>query len=421
MHIHKAAYDRYRFSDQTTVSDESYISDFVGMPSNTVSQPGARLGIYKQMYDRVTPGYGALSAAGLLVNSPVTSRKATFSKLFQTGWGHEFVAQTAGNPWRGTSTWGIGTFIGDQLGLNFPTELIDTTEMFIGAISKAMAHVDQPVVQGLAFAGELQQTIDLLRHPFSALTKFFRRPLKKRRVYDKSSGRYRWSTSWIIDRDAAIGAVAGQALAFNFGVLPLLKDAEGIFEALVFKHPQVLRQTARGFERSSGMSSETHGYASAGFVEMPLVTRVEESVEVRAGILYAFKGESSAAALGVRLRDVPAAAWELMPWSFVLDWIANVGDVVAGLVALCSSDLLTQWVTVRRTQVLTRSITGSRTSDPWRQTINCLDSDGCIYETYTRTPMPPGRGMGFRIAPNLDRVPTVSTISLLLQQLTNRR
>jgi hypothetical protein len=362
-----------------------------------------------------------MSAAGQLVNSPVSSKKCTFSIVAKTGWGHQFPAAGSGGVYKGEATWGMGLWL-EPLGFEPPAELVPVSTMTTAAITKAMANVNSPVVQGLAFVGELQQTIDLLRHPFGALSKFFAKPLKVQKTYGKLKiGKkrqgYGYTTKWQINRNAAIGALASQMLAFNFGVKPLLHDIEGILEALVFKHPEVLRQTARGVQTSSDSSFST-AYAVSGFLEVPYRIDVVEDVIVRAGVLYAFKGESLGASLGVRLADIPAAAWELLPWSFVLDWIANVGDIVSGLTALCTNDLLTQWVSITRKQVLTRTITDSRTTAPWEETIHCQDSDRCIYETYTRYPMIPGSGMGFVLNLSLNRTPTVSAISLFLQQLT---
>lgn len=418
MRIQKVPYDRFRETNNTSLTTETYSVYARNRPTTVSPSGGCRIGVYRNMLDRVTPAFKEMSAAGQLINSPVTSKKCTFSMNQKTGWGHEHAASVSdGAIYKGVATWGLGTV---PLGFDPPTALCPTGSMITAAVTKAMANVDQPVVQGLAFAGELQQTIDLLKHPFSALSKFFARPLKKRKKYgpNKKGKGYSWTTEWEINRNAAIGAIASQTLAFNFGVLPLMHDIEGIFEALVFRHPQVLRQTARGFQQDAQSAFFPGNYAASGFVETVFSLAIQEDVSVRAGVLYAFKGETLASALGVRLRDIPAAAWELLPWSFVLDWFANVGDIVSGLTALCTNDLLTQWVTITRKQTVVQAVTSFRTTSPWGVVINCQDSAACTYETYSRTPMTPGSGMGLAINLSLSRTPTVSAISLLLQQLT---
>lgn len=421
----KSPYDRFRESDNTSFSSETYTVYGPNATVNPSATQGARIGVYRNMYDHVTPAFKEMSAAGLIINNPVSSKKCTFSKVASTGWGHMHpAADPAIAIWKGVATYALGGWAG-VLGFSEPPPIVPTEGLITAAVTKAMANVNKPVVQGLAFLGELQDTINLLRNPFAALTKFFRKPLSFNRKYGKvSSGGnrhgYGYSTAWQINRNAAIGAIASQYLAFQFGVKPLMHDIEGIVEALVFRHPEVLRQTARG-KMVDSRSSWSDGYATSGFVEAAMRTTLDEEVTVRAGVLYAFKGESATSALGVRLSDIPAAAWELLPWSFVIDWFVNVGDVVAGLTAMCTNDLLTQWVTISRKQTLTRLVTSSRTSDPWVEVVHCGDSDRCIYETYSRTPMLPGSGMGFAMNLSLNRTPVLSAISLLVQQLTGNR
>lgn len=420
----KSPYDRFRESNTTSFQPATHRVYRAGaITTSTINGP--KIGVYRNMYDHVTPAFREMSAAGLLINNPVSSKKCTFSGVSQTGWGHQNPnANPAVDEWKGDFSYMLTWWQG-ALGNTEPSPLCDASGLITAAVTKAMANVNKPVVQGLAFLGELQDTIDLLRHPFAALTKFFRKPLAKQRIYGKvtSGGNrhgYGYTTAWQINRNAAIGAIASQYLAFQFGVKPLMHDIEGIVEALVFRHPEVLRQTARG-KMVDSRSSFTTGYATTGFVEAGMRTDIDEELTVRAGVLYAFKGESATSALGVRLSDIPSAAWELLPWSFVIDWFVNVGDVVAGLTAMCTNDLLTQWITISRRQVVTRRITSSRTTSPWVETIHCGDSDRCIYETYSRTPMSPGSGMGFAMNLSLNRTPVLSAISLLVQQLTGNR
>lgn len=417
MRTQKSPYSRFRELDNTSFTSETYTVYGPNATINPAATAGARVGVYRNMYDYVTPAYKEMSAAGLLINNPVSSKKCTFSKVASTGWGHQNpLADPATAVWKGVATYALGGWAG-SLSFTEPTPLIPTDGLMTEAVTKAMANVNKPVVQGLAFLGEIQETIDLLRHPFAALTKLFRKPIRK---YGSKKSRRGRPTSWQIDRNEAIGAIASQYLAFQFGVLPTMHDIEGIVEALVHRHPEALRQTARG-KVTDSRSSYSWGYATTGFVEAGMRTTIDEEVTVRAGVLYAFKGESAVSALGVRLADIPSAAWELLPWSFVIDWFSNVGDVVAGLTAMCTNDLLTQWVTISRKQTVTRLITSSRTSDPWVEVIHCQDSDRCIYETYSRTPMSPGSGMGFAMNLSLNRTPVLSAISLLIQQLTGSR
>jgi hypothetical protein len=54
-------------------------------------------------------------------------------------------------------------------------------------------------------------------------------------------------------------------------------------------------------------------------------------------------------ALGLRGRDIPSLLWELTPWSFVVDWFANVGTWLQAVVPDPSISIRGNWVTVIRT------------------------------------------------------------------------
>jgi hypothetical protein len=50
--------------------------------------------------------------------------------------------------------------------------------------------------------------------------------------------------------------------------------------------------------------------------------------------------------VGLNLTALPRAGWEAIPFSFVADWIWNVGDVLAALESKTECDILSQWTTV---------------------------------------------------------------------------
>jgi hypothetical protein len=49
--------------------------------------------------------------------------------------------------------------------------------------------------------------------------------------------------------------------------------------------------------------------------------------------------------LGFQLRDIPATLWELTPWSFVSDWVLNVGDWLQAVTPNPRVSILGHWTT----------------------------------------------------------------------------
>jgi hypothetical protein len=66
--------------------------------------------------------------------------------------------------------------------------------------------------------------------------------------------------------------------------------------------------------------------------------------------------------LGIRID--PEVLWNVAPWSWLSDWVFNIGDVLHNACALSSDSLVIRWAYVMSTQVTTRTltVTGARHS-----------------------------------------------------------
>jgi hypothetical protein len=56
--------------------------------------------------------------------------------------------------------------------------------------------------------------------------------------------------------------------------------------------------------------------------------------------------------------EVPLAAWELVPFSFVVDWIVNVGDWLEAVQPKVGVRTLAEGITVKSERTLFRNVTG---------------------------------------------------------------
>lgn len=89
------------------------------------------------------------------------------------------------------------------------------------------------------------------------------------------------------------------------------------------------RKTARGRETRSVTSVKKYVGAKAG-IFIDFTDEVTQEYEVRATIYYDAKVTPSKS-FGLTWTDLPDAAWELTPWSFVVDWFINVGDYIRAI------------------------------------------------------------------------------------------
>lgn len=115
--------------------------------------------------------------------------------------------------------------------------------------------------------------------------------------------------------------IAGAHLSLVYGWLPLLSDVHAACEAM-----EVLTNPPRrsSFMVVRGITNEVEGSLSPSLYTCPMDQRRSKR------ILFEFEEELSAArSLG--LLDPASVAWELMPYSFVVDWFVPIGTYLSNL------------------------------------------------------------------------------------------
>jgi hypothetical protein len=220
---------------------------------------------------------------------------------------------------------------------------------------------------GTTFLGELREGIHMLRHPAEALAGELNRHAKrlsKRRPkfwYDKRQDRIRerklkpLSKSEKSELKSFSQLVANSWLEAVFGWAPLLSDIQGIAESSFnkFNEPVIKRLTGYGEESTTLVmhKERTAGIASIYYQYIDDQTSTRQVIYT---VGYRRKLDSSSngfqrvianSGLG-SWRDAVPAAWELLPWSFLIDYFSNIGDVIN---AACVSTTDVAWC--RRTTI----------------------------------------------------------------------
>lgn len=116
-------------------------------------------------------------------------------------------------------------------------------------------------------------------------------------------------------------------LEYKYAWTPLLSDVKGAAEALARAHtePQRLRtRTSR---------SITTNYA--GLLPYPGSSRFETSYSIKCAITLSFKptNELLSVAASFNMLDPIGLAWELVPFSFVVDWFLPIGNLLESISA----------------------------------------------------------------------------------------
>lgn len=243
-------------------------------------------------------------------------------------------------------SWGTRTVTGDIGG--FISNVGDPTTgqtQFIsymrdGSLIKAHAKAKESnLLLGEAVA-TLGQTVSMLKSPFGAA----------RGLIGKISGLAKQKTK----RLGPQRAMAESWLEYRYGWRPILGDIRTIKDQV---QTQMLsnnggRKVARSMlkeDRYFEGPAVASGNPGLGTLTIGAHT-VSLRVRASSGVIYELLVDSArgrlSRAAGMRVSDIPSTMWELMPWSFVVDWFVGVGDWIRAIAPDPTFRLLGNWVTV---------------------------------------------------------------------------
>ena len=176
------------------------------------------------------------------------------------------------------------------------------------------------------FLGELREAMAMVKHPALALQKLTIDNHKKR-VYRREW--YERKPTWQRARDTS-KALTDLHLEFQFGWKPLASDIESAVDAAGRAGNNSKSIRIRGFGMATHQTPESRlAFYNVGDVNTPLGVYVSSTTSTKCIVkgnvalkmgfgMPAFQGGST-------IPDFIPTLWELMPWSFLIDYFSNVG------------------------------------------------------------------------------------------------
>lgn len=218
---------------------------------------------------------------------------------------------------------------------------------------------------------ERQKTVDLVTGAFRDLTTFFEglaTPRGRRRLLGQAlkPGASRRAGKKFTD----------SYLAYRYGVVPTMLDLQGIASAAeeaAFGHRNA-HLSGRASKKQAVNSQLPGKWAAGDGITHDVVTKGmgERGVSVRIDAICYFPPFRTFQELG--LTNLPNAAWELIPYSFVVDWVLGVGEWLQGYTALDGLEdvtvTTTYWSKVTTTREIPVRVWTKSTSDGWDTTYN---------------------------------------------------
>ncbi len=272
------------------------------------------------------------------------------------------------------------TFCGISLPVPMTTNelVLSTNGLVSSAEARATAQVYKRIAeyqtpfQGQVFAGELREVLDLVRNPFAKsakLTDSFIRTLSADGLKLKQGHQLGTKVKRIgrnVQRNltGVSKAVADSWLEYSFAVSPLMKDVAGLITLAADIAHKRDHETIRAYGKSESATSISSFASGIGYniqYNLNTINRVENII--RCGMTARFIDT-----LGVKnntnpwidsiddFSSLPITAWELMPFSFLVDYFVNVQDILQSAIVSQSGIAYTSNSLIRTRE--TTQITG---------------------------------------------------------------
>jgi len=202
----------------------------------------------------------------------------------------------------------------------------------------------QTTFQGGTFVAELAKAIALIKNPARTLRTYFHRGLRKVKKVNLTRGLGRRPPKVKLRQ-----AIADTWLEIQFGALPLINDVDAAIQAIaesgVLVNDQYVSCVGVGEKEVVKHSGPYYIGFTPPFINFMM--KKHERIYVRylgqvdAGT-YAIENMRT----GFDPSNWAPTAWEIVPWSFLIDYFTNIGDIISAA-SLAKSGLV--WV--NRTEV----------------------------------------------------------------------
>lgn len=249
------------------------------------------------------------------------------------------------------------------------------------ADTKALADLRRSFYNLPLIIGERKETVDMLRRKGLQIAAV----VKARQTVDLQ----RWLKTRRADKRRVARDIAGEHLAVLFGFLPLISEIEGICAALASDVPTKITGRGRASDTKETMVNTTNGVPQYSNVVFPsALFGIKETKTVRyshrtsVSCTVTISGAQYARDAGI---NPLATFYDLVPLSFLSEFVSNLGTFIRALDPLIGVDFLTgsstSWVENRTTWLARGYSRTFRTSDVYWNT-NTTQGEGTASARY---------------------------------------
>lgn len=312
----------------------------------------------RYMIDVVTPQFHKKSREGMIINNPLEVSYERYDVpncdisfyTMSSKWGcmparyYSYVAH---------QIWGKRNLahIAGTLLWKAPAS-IDAVALQDLAITEAWSRVDTSEMLFLASLKELPQTVGGLVDILKVAHRIFKFTRRKARHLNGT----------VKDRRQLARDLSELYLNARYNLRPLYYDVMAIRNVLNKKLTKPMRQTFRRNLSKSNLTSDAVEVTTINNAYFKLFTTLSRTVgtkvSVRAGVLAHVDALDYSDLLG--LTQLVETSWDLIPFSFILDWFINVGDTIAAWTPNVKCKPLASWITTTTNTQWSTSVSSNR-------------------------------------------------------------
>lgn len=164
-------------------------------------------------------------------------------------------------------------------------------------------------------------------------------------------GRFKQAWQKLLPQGVSSKQLANDHLLWTYGIAPLLGDIDGMAKQLAegFKDGEsIVVKSANEIQRKS----QTSGTVSSPLLRRRETLQLETTITVRSVLRYKLSNPALQNLSQLGLTNPATVAWELTPWSFVIDWIIPIG----GWLDTLDTWLMLQPVSYHETTVIKQKV-----------------------------------------------------------------
>lgn len=234
----------------------------------------------------------------------------------------------------------INLYWGDFVAFSSPTNFIDWSPLITTAVAKNRAMISylkhvravNTAFGGMTFAGELRESLAMIRRPAQNL-----RNLIDSYLSDIKRAKHRKPKRWKKE-------LSGLWLEYAFGWIPLISDINAANAAWNRKtEDRYIPVSGFGLEEKPVAVGIGNSVSHHGLYYITSYRKNEKAAAKYKGIVRQNIATTNVERLsqwGFSPAEFAPTAWELLPWSFLIDYFTNIGDVIS---SACTSTTNVAW------------------------------------------------------------------------------